>query len=49
MPYPVDGAWTDDNAATKQYDTYKVEAVGNEINGYDHAGQTKVGRRRSTG
>ena len=24
VPYPVDGAWTDDNAATKQYDSYKV-------------------------
>ena len=44
VPYPVDGAWTDDNAATKQYDTYKVEAVDNWINGYDHAGTgPKVG------
>jgi DAHP synthetase I family len=27
VPYPVDGAWTDDNAATRQYDSYKVQAV----------------------
>ena len=38
VPYPVDGAWTDDNAATKQYDSYKVQAVINWINGYDHSG-----------
>jgi hypothetical protein len=38
VPYPVDGAWTADNAATKQYDSYKVQAVINWINGYDHSG-----------
>ena len=38
VPYPVDGAWTADDAATKQYDTYKVQAVINWINGYDHSG-----------
>jgi len=44
VPYPVDGAWTDDNAATKQYDAYKVQAVINWINGYDHSGTgPKVG------
>ena len=44
VPYPVDGAWTADNAATKQYDSYKVAAVINWINGYDHSGKgTKVG------
>jgi arylsulfatase A-like enzyme len=47
QPYPVapDGAnsWTDDNAATKQYDSYKVQAVINEIDGYDHSGRYKVG------
>ncbi len=44
VPYPVDGAWTDDNAATKQYDSYKVQAVINWINGYDHSGTgPKVG------
>ena len=44
VPYPVDGAWTDDNAATKQYDSYKVQAVVNWINGHEHSGQgPKVG------
>jgi Type I phosphodiesterase / nucleotide pyrophosphatase len=44
VPYPVDGAWTDDNAATKQYDSYKVQAVINWINGYEHSGTgPKVG------
>jgi hypothetical protein len=44
VPYPDDGAWTDDNAATKQYDSYKVQAVVNWINGYDHSGKgPKVG------
>jgi hypothetical protein len=44
VPYPDDGAWTDDNAATKQYDSYKVQAVINWIHGYDHAGTgPKVG------
>ena len=35
--------WTKDNAATRQYDDYKVQAVLNEIDGYDHSGKTKVG------
>jgi len=35
--------WTKDNAATMQYDSYKVQAVLNEIDGYDHSGSTKVG------
>ncbi len=44
VPYPVDGAWTADNAATKQYDGYKVQAVLNWIDGYNHNGQgPKVG------
>jgi hypothetical protein len=44
VPYPVDGAWTADNVATKQYDSYKVQAVVNWINGYDHSGSgPKVG------
>jgi hypothetical protein len=37
-PYPGGGAWTDINAATKQYDSYKVQAVVNWINGYSHSG-----------
>jgi hypothetical protein len=35
--------WTTDNALTEQYDSYKVAAVINEINGYDHSGTTSVG------
>jgi hypothetical protein len=35
--------WTADNALTMQYDSYKVHAVINEINGYDHSGSNKVG------
>ena len=43
---PVPGAsndWTTDNALTMQYDSYKVKAVLNEIDGWDHSGTTKVG------
>jgi hypothetical protein len=43
-PYPGDISWTDDNAATRQYDGYKVRAILNEIDGYDHTGSgSKVG------
>jgi hypothetical protein len=35
--------WTTDNALTQQYDNYKVEAVINEIDGFDHSGTTRVG------
>jgi hypothetical protein len=41
--YAAGNDWTTDNAATKQYDNYKVEAVLNEIDGYDHSGTSKVG------
>jgi hypothetical protein len=37
------GDWTTDNQATRQYDHYKVLAVRNEIDGYDHSGTTRVG------
>ena len=37
------GDWTTDNADTRQYDGYKVSAVLNEINGYDHSGSRHVG------
>ena len=43
---PVHGSpndWTKDNALTMQYDSYKVQAVLNEINGSDHSGTTQVG------
>jgi len=42
-PYPREISWTGDNAATMQYDSYKVQAVLNEIDGYDHSGTAKVG------
>ncbi|WP_199245844.1 alkaline phosphatase family protein [Leifsonia sp. AG29] len=37
---PFSGDWTKDNAATQQYDAYKVKAVLNEIDGKDHSGTT---------
>src|SRR5215469_13647293 len=37
------GDWTQDNAATMQYDSYKVQAVLNWIDGLDHSGQNHVG------
>jgi arylsulfatase A-like enzyme len=43
VPYPSDTDWAHDDAATKQYDTYKVDAVINELNGLDHSGTTTVG------
>jgi hypothetical protein len=42
-PYPQDDDWAHIDAATKQYDGYKVQAVVNELNGYDHSGRYKVG------
>jgi hypothetical protein len=42
-PYPGGGSWTDDNAATRQYDSYKVKAVLNEIDGFDHSGTHQAG------
>ncbi|MBV8430515.1 MAG: alkaline phosphatase family protein, partial [Solirubrobacterales bacterium] len=37
-------SWTGDNGATRQYDNYKVQAILNEIDGYDHSGTgPKVG------
>lgn len=42
-PAPATGDWTQDNAATRQYDGYKAQAIINEIDGYDHSGTQKVG------
>ena len=42
-PYPGGIAWTGDNAATMQYDSYKVQAVRNWIDGYNHSRTQKVG------
>ncbi|MCW2691125.1 MAG: putative superfamily protein [Mycobacterium sp.] len=36
-------SWTDDNSLTQRYDTYKVDAVTNQIAGKDHSGSRQVG------
>jgi hypothetical protein len=41
--YPHGVAWTDDVAATMQFDTYRVRAVLNEIDGYNHSRTRHVG------
>jgi hypothetical protein len=41
--YAAGDDWTKDNAATRQYDAYKVTAVVNEIDGYDHSGTQHAG------
>jgi hypothetical protein len=43
VPPPNEIAWTGDNAATMQYDDYKVQAVLNWIDGFDHSGTNHVG------
>ncbi|MFE3037272.1 alkaline phosphatase family protein [Streptomyces canus] len=43
LGYPAGLDWTKDNQATEQYDGYKVQAVLNEIDGYDHSRSHKVG------
>jgi len=43
VPYPQDDDWAHIDAATKQYDGYKVQAVLNEIDGRDHSGRVHVG------
>lgn len=35
--------WTKDNALTQVYDSIKVAAIVNEINGFDHSGTHRVG------
>jgi hypothetical protein len=41
--YPAGEDWTSDNAATMQYDSYKVQAILNEIDGYNHSRTSHVG------
>jgi hypothetical protein len=43
VPYPQDDDWAHIEAATKQYDSYKVHAILKEIDGRDHSGKTRVG------
>jgi len=43
---PTEGSstdWTGVNSLTQRYDSDKVQAVLNEIGGYDHSGTTRVG------
>ena len=35
--------WTKDNALTQFYDSFKVQSVIKEINGFDHSGRNRVG------
>ena len=35
--------WTKNNAATMEYDSFKVQAILNEIDGFDHSGKNHVG------
>jgi hypothetical protein len=37
------GDWTQDNAATQEYDGFKVQSVLNEIDGFDHSRTTREG------
>ena len=41
--WPGEISWKDDNAATMQYDSYKVHAVLNEIDGFNHSRTEQVG------
>jgi hypothetical protein len=41
--FPAGQDWTNDNAATMQYDSYKVQAILNEIDGFDHSRTSHVG------
>jgi hypothetical protein len=43
LGYPAGQDWTKDNAATMQYDSYKVQAILNEIDGFDHSGKHPAG------
>jgi hypothetical protein len=41
--YPAGVAWSDNVAATMQFDSYRVQAVLNEIDGYNHSRSKHVG------
>jgi len=43
LGFPPGNDWTTDNAATMRYDSFKVQAVLNEIDGFDHSGAHHVG------
>src|SRR5215469_11244319 len=41
--FPTGDDWTKDNAATMEYDGFKVQAVLNEIDGFNHSRTAQVG------
>jgi hypothetical protein len=41
--YPAGVSWDADVAATMKFDSYRVQAVLNEIDGYNHSRSTRVG------
>jgi hypothetical protein len=41
-PYPGEITWKDDNKVTQQYDSYKVQAVLNWIDGFNHSRTEKA-------
>src|SRR5690348_10593910 len=41
--FPTGDDWTSDNAATMEYDSFKVQAVLNEIDGFNHSRTQHVG------
>jgi hypothetical protein len=43
LGYPAGEDWTSDNAASMRYDNYKVQAILNEIDGYNHSRTSHVG------
>lgn len=43
LGFPIGEDWTSDNAATMQYDSFKVRAILNEIDGFDHSRTHHVG------
>ena len=43
LGYPAGQDWTKDNAATMQYDSCKVQAILNKIDGFDHSKTNHVG------
>jgi len=43
LGFPAGNDWTTDNAATMKYDSFKVQSVLNEIDGFDHSRARHVG------
>jgi hypothetical protein len=43
LGFPAGNDWTTDNAATMKYDSFKVQSVLNEVDGFDHSRAHHVG------